>query len=70
MPKKSEKNRSAVELWRESAYDSDGIELHTGLYGPGLRYMEIHIRGNSIGTDRTGRTGPDDDDDDDDDDTL
>jgi len=38
--KKVKKNRSDVELWRESAYDSDGIELHTGLYVPGLRYME------------------------------
>ena len=38
--KKVKKNRSDVELWRESAYDSDGIELHTGLYVPGLRCME------------------------------
>jgi hypothetical protein len=38
--KKVKKNRSDMELWRESAYDSDGIELHTGQYVPGLRYME------------------------------
>ena len=38
--KKSEKNRSDVELWRESAYDSDGIELPTGLYVQGLQNME------------------------------
>ena len=38
--KKRDKKRSDVELWRESAYDSDGIELHTGLYVPGLRYTE------------------------------
>ena len=38
--KGEDKKRSDVELWRESAYDSDGIELHTGLYVPGLRYME------------------------------
>jgi hypothetical protein len=38
--KKVKKYRSDVELWRESAYDSDGIELHTGQYVPGLRYME------------------------------
>ena len=31
------KKRSDVEL---SSYDSDGIELHTGPYVPGLRYRE------------------------------
>ena len=34
--KGEDKKRSDVELWRESAYDSDRIDLHTGLYVPGL----------------------------------
>ena len=34
------KKRSDVELWRESAYDSNGIGLHTGLYVLWLRYGE------------------------------
>ncbi len=38
--KKGTKMRSDVELWRESAYDSNGIDRHTGLYVPGLRYRE------------------------------
>ena len=38
--KKSNKKRSDVELWRESAYDSNGIGLHTGLYVLWLRYGE------------------------------
>ena len=37
---KNEKKRSGVELWRESAYDSNGIGLHTGLYVLWLRYRE------------------------------
>ena len=31
---------SDVELRRESAYDSNGIDLHTGLYVLWLRYRE------------------------------
>ena len=35
--KKKEKKRSDVELRRESAYDSNGIGLHTGMYVLWLR---------------------------------
>jgi hypothetical protein len=38
LPKKSKKNRSDVELWQESAYDRNGIDLRTGLNIPRLRY--------------------------------
>ncbi len=38
--KGEDKKRSDEELWRESAYDSDRIDLHTRLYVPGLRYRE------------------------------
>ena len=38
--KKRDQKGSDVELWQESAYDSDSIELHTGLYVPVLQYME------------------------------
>ena len=38
--KKRDQKGSDVELWRESAYNSDSIELPTGLYVPGLQYME------------------------------
>ena len=35
---KVKKNRSDVELWQESAYDRNGIDLRTGLNVPRLRY--------------------------------
>ena len=38
--KKCKKKRSDVELWRESAYDSNGTGLHTGLYVLWLRCGE------------------------------
>ncbi len=37
-PKKRTKKGSDVELWQESAYDENGIDLRTGLYVPRLRY--------------------------------
>jgi hypothetical protein len=37
-PKKVKKNRSDVELWQESAYDRNGIDLRTGHNVPRLRY--------------------------------
>ena len=44
--KKVTKKGSDVELWRESAYDSDGIDLHTGLYVLWLRNVYVdHTRG-------------------------
>jgi hypothetical protein len=38
--KKRGEKRSDVELRRESAYDSNGTDLHTGLYVLWLRYGE------------------------------
>jgi hypothetical protein len=35
---------SDVELRRESAYDSNGTDLHTGLYVQWLRYGEIIVK--------------------------
>ena len=40
LTKKGGGKGSDVELWRESAYDSNGTDLHMGLYVLWLRYGE------------------------------
>ena len=38
LPPKKTKKGSDVEIWRELAYDRNGIDLRTGLNVPRLRY--------------------------------